>query len=476
MKLKDFELTVGIEFHVELATLSKMFCSCSSEIWNEPPNSHVCPVCLGLPGAMPVANREAVKKAILLGMAFNCKPQASSKFDRKNYFYPDLPKGFQISQYEFPFSKDGFAKVGGLKIGITRVHLEEDTGKLIHLKGATLIDFNRSGMPLVEIVSEPDITTSREANDFAQKVQQIVRYTGVSEADMEKGSMRVEANISVRKLGGKKFGTKVEVKNLNSFRSVERAINYEFTRQVELIKKGGKVIQETRGWNEVENKTYPQRTKEFAHDYRYFPEPDLLPFYFEETFFQKLKRGIGELPDLKKERFIKNYGLSNYDAELLTSTSQLSSWYEEALLVYSKKPTINQAKIVANWVIGELLRRLKQTEKSLDEISITPAYLVEILYLLDEGKITQVRAKDVFWQIFQTGERPQSIINKLSKVVSEKDLQDVVDEVIAKNKEVVKELKSGKTQIMNFLLGQVMKKTSGGADPKLVERLLKERV
>jgi len=474
--IKNYQLTVGIEFHVELKTSSKMFCSCSAEIWNEPPNSHVCPVCLGLPGAMPSANRKAIEKAVILGMALNCQPQIHSKFDRKNYFYPDLPKGFQISQYELPFSKSGWVKVEDKKIGITRVHLEEDTGKLIHLGGATLIDFNRCGVPLAEIVSEPDIDSAKEARGLAQKVQQIVRFVGVSEADMEKGSMRVETNISVRRADDKNLGTKVEVKNLNSFKSVEKSIEYEFKRQVEVIEQGGEVIQETRGWDEIKFKTYPQRTKEFAHDYRYFPEPDLLPMYFDEKFFQSLKKEIKELPDQKKERFEKVFGLSSYDAKLLTSDLKLSNWYEDTLLAYKPKPSGEDAKKVSNWIVGELLRRLKQAGKSLDDIPLTPAYLAEILYLLDEKKMTQTQAKDIFWEVFQTGQRPQAILDKTGGKIEVEGLQDVISQVIAENQKVFEDVKAGKGQAMNFLVGQVMKSTSGGADPITVERILKERL
>jgi len=492
MTKEDFQLVVGLEFHVELATKSKMFCSCSGEIWNEPPNTHVCPVCLGLPGAMPVANRQAIKKAILLGIALNCQPQQSAKFDRKNYFYPDLPKGFQISQYDLPFTKSGWIKIETTsnkgqvirkKIGINRVHLEEDTGKLIHSKGATLIDFNRSGIPLVEIVTEPEIETASQARLVAQKLQQIVRYLAVSEADMERGSMRVEANISVRKVGEKKLGTKVEVKNLNSFRSVEKSIEFEFGRQVAVLKKRGRLIQETRGWNEIKNQTFTQRTKEFAHDYRYFPEPDLLPFNFDQKLFSDLKKQIVELPEGKRERFKGDYGLSGYDASVLTSSRELASWYEEAIKAYAQtkvkgiggKPTVRQAKLVANWVIGELLRRLKQTEKTLAEIPMTPAYLAEFLYLLDGKKITQAQAKDIFWQVFQTGKRPETLAKEFEEI-ADQDLEIKVDEVIGTNEKVVLEIKSGKLQAIHFLVGQVMKKTAGKADPKVVEEILKKKL
>jgi aspartyl-tRNA(Asn)/glutamyl-tRNA(Gln) amidotransferase subunit B len=502
-----YEAVIGLEIHIQLKTKSKMFCRCSAEIWNESPNSHTCPVCLGLPGALPVPNKDAIKEALKVGLALNCKPQAESKFDRKNYFYPDLPKGFQISQYDLPFSQNGWVEIEIVnskkqiekrKIRIIRAHLEEDTAKLIHanVKGklATLIDFNRSGIPLMEVVSAPDIHTAGEAKSYAMKIQQIVRYLNVSDADMEKGSLRVEPNVSLRKVAKgtrETKGTKglppykVELKNINSFRSVERAIEYEIRRQSELFDRGSTPIQETRGWDEVKLRTYPQRTKEEAFDYRYFPEPDLPPFEIPSFLIAQLLKQMPELPDQRKERFQKEFGLSPHDSNLLTSQKELADWYEEAILAYSQtevkgikaKPDPKRAKIVANWIRGEFLRKLNETGKEITELAITPAHLAELLYLLEKGQITMAVAKTIFSQIFESGQKPSALVlQKRLGIIGKEEIEDLINPVLRKNQKAVEDFKKGKLESLEFLLGQVMKKTQGKIDPKIARALIEKKL
>lgn len=487
---KGYEAVIGLEIHVQLKTKSKMFCRCSAETWNEPPNSHTCPVCLGLPGALPVPNKKAIEGALMIGLALNCKAQEESKFDRKNYFYPDLPKGYQISQYDLPFSQDGWVEVefeGKRKrIGITRAHLEEDTGKLLHAningKRSTLIDFNRSGIPLMEIVSDPDLSTVAEAKAYAQKIQQIVRYLSVSDADMEKGSLRVDANISLRKTGAKTLGTKVEVKNMNSFRSLERALEYEIKRQADILEKSGKIEQETRGWLEDKQKTVGQRTKEYAEDYRYFPEPDLPPLEFSQKDLRKFGGSLPELPDEKRKRFGKDYGLSQYDGSLLVSDRKLAEFFEEALKAYQKTPLVKDektsAKKVANWMIGEFLRKLNETQQKTEEVQITPAYLAELLYLLDKKEITAQAAKIVFSEMFDSGKKPSAIVSErgIGVIGIRKDLEKIVEDVVRENENAVEDFKKGKKESLSFLLGQVMRKTEGKADPNLTREILLQKL
>lgn len=488
-----YESVIGLETHVQLKTKSKMFCRCSAETWNEPPNSHTCPVCLGLPGALPVPNKKAIDAALMTGLALNCKVSGESKFDRKNYFYPDLPKGFQISQYDLPFSQNGQVEIevdGKRKrVGVTRAHLEEDTGKLIHAnvegKRVTLIDFNRSGIPLMEIVSEPDLSSPQEAKVFAQKMQQIIRYLSVSDADMEKGSLRIDANISLRKKGEKKLGTKVEVKNMNSFRSLERALEYEIKRQTEVLEGGGRIEQETRGWLEDKQKTVTQRTKEYAEDYRYFPEPDLPPLDFNRAEIKKLEVSLPELPDEKRKRFIKFYDLSSYDATLLTSQSQLADFYENSLFAYLKTKNTKRARVesevakkVANWIIGEFLRKLNETQQKVEEVQITPAYLAELLYFLDKKEITAQAAKIVFSAMFVSGKKPSIIISEqgIGAIGAGKDLEKIIDKVIAENTKAIEDFRRGKKESLSYLLGQVMRKTEGKADPDLTRDIILKKL
>jgi len=484
----NYEPIIGLEVHIELETKSKMFCSCSAGYFNAKPNTHTCPVCLGLPGAMPVANKKAIEYAQKFGIALGCDLRLKSKFDRKNYFYPDLAKGFQISQYELPFSHKGAIEItvdGKVKrIGITRAHLEEDTGKLTHaqIKGkkVTLIDFNRSGVPLLEIVSEPDMKSALEAKAYAQKLQQIARYLKVSSADMEEGSMRIEPNVSLRRVSksqrakvSKLPDYKVELKNINSFRFAQKAINFEIERQSKLLDKGEKVSQETRGWNEKENKTVSQRSKEEAHDYRYFPEPDLPPLSFTSSRKAEITMTIPELPDEKFERFKKQYKLSQVDAQILTADQKIADFFEEANKAYRKK----DPKKVANWITGELLRRLNEQGKSISEIELLPASLAELLYLIDKGDITQNQAKEVFEQMIRIGKGAQLVIKTLGvQQMTQLDLQKLVNKIIAQNNKAVDDFKVGKVASLGFLIGQIQREAKGQADANLAKNLLLEKL
>ena len=438
---KPYEPVVGMEIHVELRTKSKMFCGCKNEPFGAPkPNIYTCPVCLGLPGALPVPNKKAIEWTILLGLALGCEIPLQSKFDRKNYFYPDLPKGYQISQYDEPFCINGRVRLAEGDVRIHRVHLEEDTAKNLHKtvngKKVTLIDFNRSGVPLMEIVTEPDIHSGEHARLFLKKLHQIIRYLGVSDADMEKGSMRIEPNISVRPVGSKKLPSyKVEVKNINSFKFAQAAIEYEIKRQAEILNRQEVPTQETRGWNEQKSQTISQRTKELAHDYRYFPEPDLVPFVFDQNYFDEIKRGIPELPDKKTERFIREYQLSAYDVEILTRDKNTANYFEEALRV-GKKFEI-PTKHIANVIIN----------KKPDIEKVLPAELIE-------GIVSARKAASI----------------------GQDELERIMREVLDKNPKAIEDYKKGKENTIMFLTGQIVKAASGKVDAKKVTFLLKERL
>lgn len=490
--MNKYEPVIGLEIHIELASQSKMFCICSADYFGADPNTHTCPVCLGLPGALPVANTLAIESAQKLGIAIHGENSLSSKFDRKNYFYPDLTKGFQISQYQEPFSLGGWIEVEidgqTKKIAVTRAHLEEDTGKLAHTtingRKVSLIDFNRSGVPLLEIVSEPVMHSSDEAKAYAQKLQQIVRYIRISACDMEKGSMRIEPNVSLRKVStvsktssGPKVGElpsyKVELKNINSFKFVQKAIEYEIVRQTEILEKGETPVLETRGWDEFKNRTFSQRSKEMAHDYRYFPEPDLPPYLFTKNYIDNLKSLMPELPDEKLKRFKQQYQLSGYDCSLLTSDLDLAEFFEAVVKAYKK----GEPKRIANWIIGELLRRLNETQTPLVSLNLLPASLAELLLLTDEGKITTASAKEIFEKMINTGKNALELIKELGvETLSQDKLLEVVEQVIKTNEEVVEQYKAGKQQVLGFLIGQVQKQTQGKADPKMVAALLQKEL
>lgn len=494
--MNKYEPVIGLEIHIELSSQSKMFCSCSADYFGADPNTHTCPVCLGLPGALPVANTKVIESAQKLGVAIHGENLLSSKFDRKNYFYPDLAKGFQISQYQEPFSLGGWIEIQvenqnqsqSRKIEVTRAHLEEDTGKLTHAtingRKVSLIDFNRSGVPLLEIVSEPVMHSSDEAKAYAQKLQQIVRYLGISDCDMEKGSMRIEPNVSLRKVSNvskvsnvPKVGDlpayKVELKNINSFRFVQKAIEYEIARQTEILEKGEIPVLETRGWDEIKSRTFSQRSKEMAHDYRYFPEPDLPPYLFTREYIANLKSQLPELPDDKLKRFKEQYQLSGYDCSLLTSDLSLAEFFEETVKAYKK----GEPKRIANWIIGELLRRLNETLTPLASLNLVPASLAELLLLTDEGKITTASAKEIFEKMISTGKNAQELIKELGvETLSQDKLQEVIEQVVKTNEKAVAEYKAGKQQTFGFLVGQVQKQTQGKADPKMVAALLQKEL
>ena len=479
----QYEIVIGLEVHSELKTASKIFC-CSSTEFGGDPNTHICPVCLGLPGVLPVTNKKVVEFGIKAGLALNCTIAEFSKFDRKNYYYPDLPKNYQISQYDLPIAEHGYLDItvdGQRKrIGITRVHMEEDAGKLVH-EGETmatsrysLVDYNRTGVPLVEIVSEPEISSPEEARLYLEKMKAILQYTEVSDCKMEEGSLRCDANISVRPVGQKEFGTRTELKNMNSFRALQKALEYEAERQIEVLEDGGRVIQETRTWDEARGITLSMRSKEEAHDYRYFPDPDLVPMVISQQWIEEIRQTLPELPDARKERYVRDYALPVYDAEVITGSKELSDYFDEGL-----KHTAN-AKALSNWVMGELLKYINTSGLSVAGVDfpIPPANLAELVELIDRGDISGKIAKDVFADMQEKGERPSVIIEArgLKQISDEGAIAAVVDEVIAKNPQSVEDFRNGKDKAIGFLVGQVMKATKGQANPGVVNQLLRDKM
>lgn len=473
----EFETVIGLEVHVELATKTKIFCGCSTE-FGAPPNTHVCPVCLGHPGVLPVLNRRALELAMKAALALNCRIARESKFDRKNYFYPDLPKAYQISQYDMPIGEDGYIEIevdGRTKrIGITRVHLEEDAGKLMHSADGlhSLVDFNRVGVPLIEIVSEPDMRSPEEARAYLEKLKAIMQYCEISDVRMEEGSLRCDANISLRPAGSTSFGTKTEIKNLNSFRNVQRGLEYEQERQRQILLSGGEVVQETRRWDEATGQTVSMRSKEEAHDYRYFPEPDLVALSIDDAWVERIRQTIPELPDARKRRFIEQYGLPAYDAGVLTASKGVADFFDEAVR-YADDP-----KAVSNWMMGELLGHMNQSGLEIGQVKVTPKGLAKLIGLIREGTISTKIAKTVFAEMFETGKDPESIIEEkgLVQISDEGALAAIVDKVIEANPKSVADYKGGKEKALGALVGQVMKKTKGKANPQLVNKLLKERL
>ncbi len=471
----EFESTIGLEVHVQLSTKTKIFCNCSTE-FGDAPNTHTCPVCLGMPGTLPVLNKEVVEFALRFGIATHSKINRLSRFARKNYFYPDLPKGYQISQYELPIMEGGFIEIdvpeGKKKIRLVRTHMEEDAGKLIHQGNVSFVDFNRAGVPLLEIVSEPDLRTPEEAGKYLRKIRTLVRYLKISDGNMEEGSMRCDANVSVRKKTEGKLGTKVEVKNMNSFKHVEKALRYEIERQTQLLQNGGKVVQETRLWDEKENITRPMRSKEEAYEYRYFPEPDLVPLFIDEKWIEKVKMNMPELPDEKEERFIKEYGLPPEKASILTESDELADYFENIC------KTFHGYKQVANWILSEFLAYLNREGKEIGEVSIKPYQVAELLKLVDEGIISGKIAKSVFAEMWKTNRDASDIVREkgLIQIKDETKITQIVCEVIEENPEVVEKYRKGKKNVIGFLAGQVMKKTKGKANPQLVNKILLERL
>lgn len=482
--MQQYDIVIGLEIHVQLKTGSKMFCSSSAVYFGEKPNSHVCPTCLGLPGALPVTNKKAMENAIKVGLALNCRINSFNRFDRKSYFYPDLPKGYQISQFDLPVAQEGFVLVGENKIRINRAHQEEDTGKLIHQEvdgeKVSLIDFNRCGVPLIEIVSEPDIGSAEEAKSYAKKIHQLMRYIGVADVDMEKAGMRFDANVSIKPKGTKELGTKVEIKNINSFSFLEKAINVEVARQLKAIESSEKIIQETRGWVESKGETVSQRTKETSPDYRYFPDPDLPPMNFTENEISAIAKDLPELPDAKISRFEKDYNLNNYEARVLVEDQDIANWFEETLRVYLTKQGIvktDKAKIVANWVQGEVLRVLKELGVSIKELQVEPASLTELLIMIDKDRVSHQAAKQVFSEMVRTGQMPEKIVQNLGleQVSDIETLGTMIEEVIVENPQAMSDYKAGKQTAFDFLFGQVMRK-SKGSDPKVLRETLREKL
>ncbi|HLD11616.1 MAG TPA: Asp-tRNA(Asn)/Glu-tRNA(Gln) amidotransferase subunit GatB [Patescibacteria group bacterium] len=490
VKNKEYETVIGLEVHVELATKSKMFCSCSADWFGEKPNTHNCPVCMGLPGALPVPNGKAIEMCVKVGLALNCTVAKESKFDRKNYFYPDLPKGYQISQFDQPLSVKGYLPLllddGTVKrIGITRIHQEEDTGKLIHSvvdgKKVSLVDLNRSGVPLIEVVSEPDISSPQEAKLFLQQMRQIVRYLEVSDGDMEKGSLRCDANISLRPKGDKKLGTKVEIKNMNSFRSVERALESEIVRQTSLLNEEKKIVQETRGWDEDKAKTFSQRSKEESSDYRYFPEPDVPPMLLTEQQLTNIKKEIPELGFEKYTRLQKEYGLSKKFAAILTESRNMAQFYEDAVSVLMKasKGTKEQAgKDVANWIVTGVMKYLNETGASIRELLVEPAELIELILFVRDGTVSQTAGAQILDEMLRTDKSARYIIEEkgLQQISGTSELEGIVDKVIREHPEEVKKFKEGKTQVIGFLIGIGMKESKGKANPQVLKGLFDKKL
>jgi len=475
-----YEAVIGLEVHLQLLTKSKIFCSCSTS-FGDPPNTHTCPVCLGLPGALPVLNRDAVTMAVKTALGLNCTVNRQSRFARKNYFYPDLPKGYQISQYQEPLAEHGWIdiEVEGVRkrIGITRVHMGEDAGKSLHegfydSAEKSYVDLNRTGVPLVEIVSDPDLRTPEEAYDYLTRLKTSMLYLEVSGCNMEEGSLRVDASVSVRQVGKVELGTKTEVKNLNSFRFLQKALAYEIDRQIEIVGEGGSIQQETRLWDSHEQRTYGMRSKEYAHDYRYFPEPDLLPLVISDQWLEEVQHSMPELPDARRERFMREYALSAYDAGQLTSAKSLADYYEEVA------KACGEPKLAANWVLSELLYRLNETGKDIQNSPVNSADFAELLTMINQGKISGKMGKDILAEMFATGKRAREVMaeKSLEQISDPEKIAAVAREIIAANPKQAAQYRAGKTATMGWFVGQVMKATRGQANPQLVQEVLKKEL
>jgi len=479
--MAQYEAVIGLETHVQVKTASKMFCSCANRYGAEP-NTLVCPVCMGYPGVMPTPNHEAIRKTVIAGLMCGCEIPLFSKFDRKSYFYPDMPKNYQISQYDLPFCLRGKIHIYGKGfsgnelpdkyIGLTRIHLEEDVAKLNHMGRNSGVDFNRAGVPLMECVSEPDMRSADEAYAYLMVLKQIMQYGGISDCDQEKGQMRCDVNISLRPVGQEKFGTKIEIKNLNSIRAVYLAAQFEIERQAELLDAGQTLRQETRGWNDDAGETYLMRVKEDAHDYRYFPEPDLMPVTFTAADIEDFRKHLPELPEAKRERLVRDCGLTPYDAQVLTAERSMADYFDAASRL------VKNPKALANWIITELLRELGEKGLDISACPVSPDAIAELLNLIDSGKINYRIAKEVFADMLATGEAPEQIVTKkgLVQVSDEGAIAAFVDQAIAANPSQVEQLKAGNEKVLQFLVGQVMKLSKGKANPPLAVKLLKERL
>lgn len=473
--MKEYEVVIGLEVHAELATNTKMYCNCSTEFGADP-NTHCCPICTGMPGVLPVLNKKVVEYAVKAGLATNCEISRFSKQDRKNYFYPDLPKAFQTSQYDLPLCEHGHLEfdVNGTKkkVGITRIHIEEDAGKLIHdaYTGATLVDMNRCAVPLIEIVSEPDIRSADEAVGYMQTLKSILEYLEVSDCKMQEGSLRCDVNLSVREKGSTTFGTRTETKNLNSFKSIKDSIEFETKRQIEELENGGVIYQETRRFDDAKGIGYAMRTKEDANDYRYFPEPDLAPIVLSEEYIDNIKNNLPEMPHVKKERYVKEYALPEYDADILTSSKHTANFFEEATKI------CNNPKAVSNWLMVDFTKKLNDAEIEITDCKITPENLAHLIMLIDKGTISSKIAKKVFDEMFETGKDANKIVedNGMVQMSDEGAIKEIVEKVVENNPKSIEDYKAGKDRALGFLVGQVMKETHGKANPGVVNKLLLE--
>ncbi len=477
MSREDYEVVIGLEVHSELSTQTKIFCSCPTKFGAQP-NTQTCPICMAMPGTLPVLNEKVVEYAVKAGLATNCEIERDSKNDRKNYFYPDLPKAYQISQFDKPLCKHGFIEIdtkeGKKKIGLTRIHIEEDAGKLNHdeFGGGTLVDLNRAGVPLIEIVSEPDIRSSEETEKYLRKLKSILEYIEVSDCKMQEGSLRADVNVSVRKKGDTKLGTRTEMKNMNSFKSITRAIEYEVDRQIDILEEGGKVEQETLRWDDVSGKTFPMRDKEDAQDYRYFPDPDLVAIRLSEEYIQEIKNTLPELPESRKKRYLEEYKLSNKDANLITSSKYLSDLFEKAIEVCHNPKSVN------NWIISDISRILNETEKEPAEIPFNADQLGKLILLIDQGTISSSIGKKVLVELFEKPRDPEEIIKEKGwiQISDEGAIKEVVQKVLEANKQSIADYKAGKDKALGFLVGQAMKETKGKANPQMLNKMFLEKL
>ncbi len=477
MSREDYEVVIGLEVHSELSTKTKIFCSCPTEFGGEP-NTHCCPVCMAMPGALPVLNKRVVEYAIKAGLATNCNIAHVSKNDRKNYFYPDLPKSYQISQYDMPLCRNGYVEIetndGPKKIRLVRIHIEEDAGKLNHDEygRGSLVDLNRAGVPLIEIVSEPDMRSTEEVDSYLKKLKSILEYIEVSDCKMQEGSLRADVNVSVRKKGAKKFGTRTEMKNMNSFRSITRAIEYEAQRQIEVIENGGKIEQETLRWDEVSGKTFSMRDKEDAQDYRYFPEPDLAIINISDEMIEDIRKSLPEMPESRRERYVKELGLPEYDSNILTSSKYLSDLFENATKV------CNNPKAVSNWIMTDITRILNEEEKEPNEIPFTAEQLGELVTLIDKGTISSKIAKQVLEELFKNPKSPQDIIKEKGwiQISDESAIKEVVLKILEANPQSIVDYKAGRDRALGYLVGQAMKETKGKANPQMLNKMFLEEL
>ncbi|MFZ3156598.1 MAG: Asp-tRNA(Asn)/Glu-tRNA(Gln) amidotransferase subunit GatB [Smithella sp.] len=471
----DFETVIGLEVHAQMLTDTKIFCSCSTK-FGAAPNSHTCPVCLGMPGVLPVLNKKVVEFAMKMALATNCEINKSCEFARKNYFYPDLPKGYQISQYAYPLAEHGHVilDINGeqKKIGITRIHMEEDAGKLMHDEHnpVSYVDLNRTGVPLIEIVSEPDMRSSEEAADYLKRLHEILVYLEICDGNMEEGSFRCDANVSIRPRGQKEYGTRTELKNMNSFRNVQRALEYEIKRQQYLVENGGTVVQETRLWDDAQGATNSMRSKEEAHDYRYFPDPDLVPISVDDAWVKIIEKDLPELPLVKRERFVKNYQIPAYDAGVLTADKALANYYEEVVKLCAKP------KVASNWIMGDVMKFLNEDKLDIRQCPIKAQSLADMIRLIEEGAISGKMAKEIVEDMYKTGKSPQMIIEEkgLVQITDEGELVKTITSIIEANPVQIKDYRGGKEKLFGFFVGQVMKATQGKANPQLVNELLKK--